>query len=201
MSNLTTFLTPGDCQKIEASAVKLRDKIIVALLWRSGLRVNEAVNIQRRDIIFYEDDPLKSFIIVQKGKGGRKRRAFFDETLFGYLKEYVQGFAEESFIFPSCSKAGHITRQWVGKIVKKLGKKTGIEVDIGGRPIHPHTFRHSLAIALVEGGVELSKIQVVLGHASMASTGFYLQFSPEQMASSYQNIMNKITKKEPINTG
>ncbi len=88
-----------------------------------------------------------------------------------------------------------ITRQRVYQIVKKLGKITGIE-RVGKKPIHPHIFRHSFAVNLVKNGLDVRKLQMLLGHSRLSASAFYLQFSQKDVSEELQEIWSKTIKSE-----
>lgn len=189
MTDPTTYLEYKDCVKLEEGAGNIRDKIIIGLMFRCGMRVSEVMRLQKKDLIF-EEDPLKSVVIATGKRRGktkpRKRRIPIQCGLQMILREYSRIFNPQDFIFPSpiCPGKARSIR-WAQYMMDRVASETKILFDKGGRKIHPHTLRHSLAIFLVMQGVKLSKIQRILGHTSLSSTSFYLQFSHAEISEDY----------------
>lgn len=145
-------------------------------------------SLKRKDIQIDQDNRSESTLTVwAKAKKENKVRqlVYINIGIQTLLFEYIKKFGPENYIFPSWSKSGHISRVWIQKIVQKAGKNAGIEYDKGGKKIHPHTLRHSLAIFLVKRGVHISKVQQILRHKSLSSTSYYLIFSQKEVAADY----------------
>lgn len=189
MTDPTTYLEYEDCVKLERGAGNTRDRIIIGLMFRCGMRVSEVMRLKKKDLIF-EKDPIKSVIIATGKKRGtskpRKRRIPIQSGLQMRLRAYSEVFKPMDFIFPSPYRPGHARSvRWAQYMLDRVASTTNITHDKGGKKIHPHTLRHSLAIFLVMRGVKLSKIQQILGHASLSSTSYYLQFSHSEIAEDY----------------
>src|SRR5208337_4358678 len=113
---------------------------------------------------------------IRKAKGGRQRRIYLDENTLKMLSNYVlaQNIPEDQPIFP-------IQRNRVFNIVKKYGNMVGVK-------IHPHTLRHSFAIHLVRQGMDLRRLQLMLGHSSLSVTQVYLQFQDKDLREAYEKV-------------
>lgn len=200
MSDPTTYLDYDDCRKLEFTPAKVRDMLAIFFLFHCGMRVHEVVQLRKKDIII-EDDPRES-VVIATGKGSRKRakpkrRIPLDMSMQQMLDGYISNFSEDDWIFPSPYKAGrHLTVRWAQYILDKTAEKARVKYDKGGKKVHPHTLRHSLAIFLIKRGVALPKIQHVLGHSSLASTGYYLQFSHKEIAEDYHEAFKMPQKGE-----
>lgn len=205
MKHATTYIDADKCVALENGAKTLRNRLIIQLLWRCGMRCSEVINLKRKDIIIEGDNleiklltmsrPEDSVLIVwSKGKPKNRvrQRVHINVSILDDLKRYIAKFQPDQFIFPSWSKSGHISRVWVQKIVEKAGDRSGVVFDKGGRKVHPHTLRHSLAIFLVKRGVKLSKIQQILRHKSIASTSYYLTFSQKEIAEDYHRAFEGV---------
>jgi site-specific recombinase XerD len=143
---------------LEAAAARsTRDYLIIRLLWRTGIRVNELLNIRPRDLEHHTNT-----IRILKAKGNKQRRVPLDSETLAQLRAYIEAnaTAEEDPIFP-------ITQQWARVILNKYAK-------LIGKSIHPHTFRHSFAINSVRHGVDIRRLQQVLGHSNINTTAVYL---------------------------
>jgi integrase/recombinase XerD len=146
-----------------------RNKAMMEVLYGCGLRVSELVNLRLSDLHFSE-----GFISVI-GKGDKQRLVPIGDRAMQQILSYrnlirshilIQK-GQEDFIF--LSKRGRkITRVMVFYIIKDLAEKAGIR-----KTISPHTFRHSFATHLIEGGADLRAVQEMLGHASITTTEIY----------------------------
>jgi site-specific recombinase XerD len=106
---------------------------------------------------------------IEKAKGGKQRRVPLDALTLAKLQAYIDANAipPEGSLFP-------ITQQWVRKLINKYARQIG-------KNIHPHTFRHSFAINSVRHGVDLRRLQQVLGHTNLNTTAVYLQFNDHDL--------------------
>jgi integrase/recombinase XerD len=146
-----------------------RNKAILETLYGCGLRVSELVNLRITDI--YESD---GFVKV-KGKGDKERLVPISKTALiaiSYYKEQQRNHlqidkASQNILFLN-KRGGQLSRIMVFNIVKLLAEKAGIKKNIS-----PHTFRHSFATHLVEGGADLRAVQEMLGHESILTTEIY----------------------------
>jgi site-specific recombinase XerD len=144
---------------------------MVRLMYSSGLRVSELVNLRVRD---FEFD--KGYGWVRKGKGNKDRLFVLSEMikqeLLGFIQE--QGLGFDSWVFEGV-KYGHLTTRTVYEIVKRASVKAGL-----GKRVHPHTLRHSFATHLIENGYDVVRVQSLLGHNSVDTTMVYVHMaSPE----------------------
>jgi site-specific recombinase XerD len=153
----------------DTSAVGQRDKVLFNLLYGCGLRVAEAVALQVEDVDFAE-----GFLRVV-GKGNKERRVYLKPALLGLLREYVVSRQLTGYLFPG-NAAGHLTTRSVHYRLRHYARKAGLK-----RKISPHILRHSIAVHYLQGGAPVSFVQGLLGHASLATTGVYLQLT-DQMA-------------------
>jgi len=146
-----------------------RNKTMLEVLYGCGLRVSELINLKISDL-HYSD----GFISVI-GKGDKQRLVPIGERALKQIDVYrhqVRSHIEirkgqEDYIFLS-KRGGKITRVMVFYIIKDLAAKAGIQ-----KTISPHTFRHSFATHLIEGGADLRAVQEMLGHASITTTEIY----------------------------
>ena len=147
-----------------------RNRTILETLYSCGLRVSELVNLQCSRL-FLED----GFLIVI-GKGSKERLVPLNKTLSTYLKNYLKlvrshqtiSSGHEDFVFLN-NRGKQLSRVMIFNIVKRHATKAGIAKNIS-----PHTFRHSFASHLLEGGADLRAIQSLLGHESISTTEIYL---------------------------
>lgn len=164
-----------------------RNKTIVEVLYGSGLRVSELVNLKLSNIFFEE-----RFMKVE-GKGSKQRLVpLSDESLkqmqFWFLDRNVLKIqpGNEDFLFLN-RRGSKLTRSMIFSIVKKMALDAGIKKNVS-----PHTFRHSFATHLLEGGANLRAIQQLLGHESIMTTEIYTHID-------VQFIREEILSKHPRN--
>jgi integrase/recombinase XerD len=173
VKNITDYLHKDQVDKLleMAYASNYRDYLMIRVLWRTGVRVSELLNIAPRDIEWQNN-----VVNITKGKGGKQRRVLLDNETLKMLSKYVfdLNIREDQPIF------GIKTMQ-VERIVKKYGRMIGVDV-------HPHTFRHSFAIHLVRSGMDLRRLQLLLGHSSLNVTQVYLQFKDQDIREVYEKI-------------
>ena len=154
-----------------------RLRALVVVLWRSGLRISEALELDERDL-----DPRTGAIVVRSGKGGRRRIVGMDPwgwvQIEPWLEERQQLPRGPVFCVMQGSTAGRrLAATSVRVALRKLAKEAGIR-----RRLAPHQFRHLHAIELVREGVPVHILQRQLGHANLAVTTVYLSsVAPEEL--------------------
>ena len=152
-----------------------RNKAMIEVMYGCGLRVSELINLKISDI-YKEDGFLRIF-----GKGDKERLVPIGDGSLKILFNYIDGARKHIKIKPKFNdtvflnrRGGGLTRQMVFLIVKDLASANGIT-----KTISPHTFRHSFATHLLEGGANLIAVQQMLGHASISTTEIYTHISDE----------------------
>jgi integrase/recombinase XerD len=182
--HLPTFLT---VQEIDAMAAAIdmsrplahRDRAMLEMLYGCGLRVSELCGLRISRLHFAD-----GFIRVV-GKGDKERLVPIGEATIHHVELYrreervhlpVQAKAEDILFLNA--RGAMLSRVWVFKLVKALAVKAGIS-----KTISPHTFRHSFATHLVEGGADLRAVQEMLGHASITTTEIYTHLDREYLRS------------------
>lgn len=152
------------------SATGLRDRCMMELMYRAGLRVSEVVKLMPRDV-----EP-EGIVRVWQGKGGVDRTAYFDPSrvwpLVSQWSSRRDSFARpESPLF--CGLRGQqLTTRFVQQSVSRYRREAGITAHAT-----PHTLRHSFASELLEEGFDLRQVQTLLGHANVATTEIYTHIS------------------------
>ena len=154
----------------------LRSYIIVELLYATGIRVSELISIKLNNI-----DLNKSTILIdppEKGKSRSERIVFFGSQTKFVLEKYLEYRKIEhdkkndsSWLFPSNSSDGYLTRRRVLQILHGLANEVKIEKNL----LHPHSFRHAFGNHLLTSGADIRVVQKLLGHASIATTQKYTE--------------------------
>ncbi len=157
-----------------------RNTLILEMLYATGVRVGELVNIRLSDINF-DDRSIRIF-----GKGRKWRMVFYGSYCEDILKLYLRdGFknlskGEVEYLF--LNKNGKkISSRYVGKILEQAITKCCIDYKIS-----PHTFRHTFATDMLNAGADLMTVKELLGHSSVNTTGIYTHVSNEQLMNVYQ---------------
>ncbi|OIO81551.1 hypothetical protein AUJ84_00800 [Candidatus Pacearchaeota archaeon CG1_02_32_132] len=165
---LPEVLTKEEVKRLIDSAETKKSRLLISLLYSSGLRVSELVNLKPTEINFDENTGK-----VKKGKGSKDRMFIISENLAKDLGDYLKKKKEHQYVF---SKDKPLTTRNIQKIVKNLRVKAGIN-----KKVTPHTLRHSFATHLLEEGTDIRMIQTLLGHASLNTTQLYTHISSEQI--------------------
>jgi integrase/recombinase XerD len=146
-----------------------RNRAMLEVLYSSGLRVSELTNLKRAHIYFDA-----GFLRVV-GKGNKERLVPIGREAMKYLKIYIDELrptirvqkSGEPYVFLN-RRGSKLTRVMVFMVIKQLAAKIGLK-----KTISPHTFRHSFATHLIEGGADLRAVQEMLGHESITTTEIY----------------------------
>lgn len=160
-----------------------RNKAMIELLYATGLRVSELVNLKLNNINF-DQEYLKTM-----GKGSKERIVPIGEYAMYYLKYYIDNYRndflrdkESEYIFIS-NQSKKMTRQTFFLLLKKIAKKECIKTYFS-----PHTLRHSFATHLLRYGADLRSIQELLGHSSISTTQIYTHVEKEKVKEEYKNF-------------
>ena len=149
-------------RKEQDGVAALRLAALVELLYGSGLRATELVSLPRHAVA-----PDRPFLIL-KGKGGRERLIPISDRARAAVAEYAAHVPRDSpYLFPS--GRSHLSRVRLHQLIKALAADAGIPPD----RISPHVLRHAFATHLLEGGADLRAVQMLLGHADIATTQIY----------------------------
>jgi integrase/recombinase XerD len=138
-----------------------KHKLILQMLYSSGIRLNELINLKKEDI-----DPSRKTILVSQGKGKKDRITILSEKLSKELFDYIcKTEFKTKYLFES-SRAKKYSQKTIQKILKKSSKKLNKKVT-------PHMLRHSFATHLLESGTDIRYIQKLLGHSNLETTSIY----------------------------
>ena len=152
------------------NAKEVRDKAMLELLYATGIRVSELINLQLSDI-----NLSVGFLVCRDGQ--RERTIPFGKKASKALSAYLEQARsqllkgqESDLLFTNCNGKA-MTRQGFWKIIKYYGEKAGVQTDIT-----PHSLRHSFAAHLLRSGADIQAVQAILGHSDMATTQVYAAY-------------------------
>ncbi len=194
---LPEFLSIEEIDRIEA-AVDLskpdghRNKAIIETLYSCGLRVSELINLRLSNLFF-----AQGFIKIM-GKGSKERlvpigeKAIWEIDLYLEQRKLLHNIHPQAMNILFLNRRGKkLTRVMIFTIVKNLAEKAGIK-----KTISPHTFRHSFASHLVEGGADLRAVQEMLGHESIITTEIYTHLDREYLREAILSYHPRAVKKK-----
>jgi integrase/recombinase XerD len=153
----------------------LRNVAMIELMYASGMRVSELVTLKLSQLSLMHRADIPPHIVIT-GKGNRERIVAINKKSIEALQAYLNTIKRTNniWVFPSAeSGAGHITRQYFAKILKKIAYKAGLNFT----KISPHKIRHSFATHLLNNGANLRVIQELLGHKNIGTTQIYTHVS------------------------
>jgi len=179
---LPEVLTKEEILKLIEAADTKKSRLMLSLIYAAGLRVSELTNLKKHNLQFEEQT---GYIKSAKGK---KDRIF---NIPNYLLKDLRKQVEKSNDFVFLGPKGKLSERNIQKIVQRAARKAGIQ-----KSIHTHTLRHSFATHLLENGIDIRKIQVLLGHENISTTQIYTHISKEELKkipSPLDNLMNKKT--------
>jgi len=178
--NLPEVLSVNDIDSILSKPdtkdkLGLRDRAILELLYACGTRVSEMINLQLSDL-FFRDEVIRVF-----GKGSKERLVPIGSSAVRWVNLYLKNsrpllekkMKSENYLFLNI-RGGKLSRMGAWKIIDRYAKEAGIM-----KAVHPHTFRHSFATHLLEGGADLRAVQEMLGHADISTTQIYTHIDRE----------------------
>ena len=161
-----------------------RDKAVLELMYSSGLRVSELINLKLSDLFFNDE------VIRVLGKGSKQRIVPVGSSAIRWCKEYMvksrvlleNKAKSQNYVFLN-SRGTKLSRMGIWKIVDTYTKAAEIQKEV-----HPHTFRHSFATHLLEGGADLRAVQEMLGHADISTTQIYTHIDREYIKQVYRDF-------------
>jgi integrase/recombinase XerD len=166
----------------------IRDRAMLELLYAAGLRVSELCALELNDL------DLEAGLVRAVGKGSKERLVPMGENAAGRLREYLR------YVRPGLAKNGGanalflsrrgkgLTRQAVWYRIKLYALQAGVSAKIS-----PHTFRHSFATHLLEGGADLRAVQTMLGHADISTTQIYTHVDRLRLRQDYDRFHPRAT--------
>ena len=167
---LPSVLQRGEVRAMLNSAKDPKHKIMIKLLYSSGLRLSELQKMKVSDL-----EINQRIGWVRKGKGQKDRMIILSDDLCQDLEKYFEN-KEDDYLFPGRKEDHPISARQIQKIVKRVAEGAGLKKNV-----HVHTLRHSFATHLLENGTDVRNIQALLGHANLNTTQIYTKVSNKEL--------------------
>ena len=165
-----------EAPEVEKNAVEFRDRVMLEVLYATGLRVSEIVSLSILSV------NLRQSVIRVMGKGSKERIVPMGEYALNWLERYIQEVRPKlvnghrcSALFPS-NRGQAMCRQTFWHAIKRYALRAGI-----GKPLSPHTLRHAFATHLLNNGADLRTVQLMLGHANLSTTQIYTHVATQRL--------------------
>lgn len=168
---IPSVLTKEEIKKLFNSFTNKKSKLLVSLIYACGFRVSELINLKINDLDF--ENKIGH---VRQAKGKKDRIFNIPSFLSKDLQKQAKKQKEDSQEFLFSGPLGKLSDRNIQKIVRIAAKKAGIN-----KKVSPHTLRHSFATHLLEDGIDIRKIQELLGHADLSTTQIYTHISTEEL--------------------
>jgi integrase/recombinase XerD len=166
---LPIVLTREEVKQLIDSIKNKKHSLMVKVLYCSGLRLSELINLKVGDLELEEKIGW-----VRSGKGSKDRLFILSNNVIDELKDFIKDKKDAEYIFTGYNE--RMSHRNVQKLIKSAARKAGIDKEV-----HPHTLRHSLATHLLESGENIRKIQELLGHASLSTTQLYTHITTGEL--------------------
>jgi integrase/recombinase XerD len=165
---LPNVLSKEQINLIINNANNIKHRLVIKILYSSGIRLNELLNIKRKDIDFD-----RNLIKINKGKGNKDRITLLSDNIkLDLLKYYSITNFNTEYLFEG--RNGRYAKKSVQKILEKYSKNLNVKV-------YPHLLRHSFATHLLEKGIDIRYIQKLLGHSDLKTTEIYTKVSNKEL--------------------
>ncbi len=177
--NLPIVLSVEEIQGLFNACTNIKHKAIISLLYSTGLRVSEIINLRINHI-----DSSRMIINILDAKGGKDRQVMLTDSVLELLRNYYKIYKPKDFLFNGQNDPKYSSRS-INEFLKSYAKKAGIN----NKRIYAHLMRHTSFTHMVENGTDINLIQKIAGHSNVKTTLLYTHIS--------HNLINKITS--PIN--
>jgi len=165
----------------------LKHRALLTTIYSAGLRVTEATRLKIADI-----DSQRMMVRVEQGKGQKDRYVMLSPSLLESLRSYWKSAHPKEWLFPGDIPGRPITRDAVEQACQQALRVSGIK-----KPVTPHTLRHCFAAHLLESGTDVRRIQLLMGHRSLATTARYLKVATTTVCTT-TSPLDLLPHPEPI---
>jgi site-specific recombinase XerD len=183
---LPVVLSPEEVGALLEAPKCLKHRAILSTLYATGIRVSELCHLQVKDI-----DSKNNVIHVEQGKGAKDRLVLLSRELLKLLREYWLESQPKTWLFAGSDPSKPMDPTSVQRLCKRAAQIAGIS-----KRVYPHLVRHSFATHLLARGVDLRRIQMLLGHGSMKTTSTYLHVSAETLRETV-SLLDLLKQKKP----
>ena len=173
---------------VGSDLISSRDKALVELLYATGARVSELINLNTLDISTVDTEAGVTTTVKLKGKGGKERVVPIGSFAVAAVNDYLVR-SRPTLVKVSTQKAlflnqrgGRLSRQSAWNLVAKAASRAGLL-----NQVTPHSMRHSFATHLLDGGADIRVVQELLGHSSVTTTQIYTLITIDHLRESYAN--------------
>ena len=173
-------INPTEMEQLRSTCKRERDLAIIECLYSSALRVSELLQLNRSDISFADDD------IIVLGKGNKERVTYLNARAHVHLQRYLASRTDNDPALFVSIKAPHrrLTRNGLEEIVRNIGRHAEVS------NVHPHRFRRTSAIDLLNVGMPIEQVQELLGHKSIETTRRYCTVTREAVKHNHKKYMS-----------
>jgi hypothetical protein len=179
---LPVILSPEEIIAILQAAPSLRDKLVLGLMYATGMRVSEVVRVRWRDVDFD-----RRLINVWQGKGRTDRQVMLPVCYELLLRELSKGFSGEGYIFPGDRCGRHMSPRTAQRIMERAVRIAGIR-----KRATPHSLRHSFGTHSFQDGCDIRRIQQLLGHVRLETTTIYVKVAEPARESQVPGPLDKL---------
>jgi integrase len=187
---LTKLISLDEFRKLADRVESERDRIVIKLLFGTGMRVEELVGTKLEDV-----DTVKGEIHIHasRTKTRQYRDVIIPQSMISDLDGWIRSLPEGSmWLFPGRDPSKHISQRWIRMVIDKAARQAGVQrayaTSKGGKALNivsPHTMRHLHAVHALDSGIPLNDLQQQLGHQSVRTTSIYLTADINHRKKSY----------------
>ena len=170
---LPVVLSPEEVQRFLSCVASPKHRTILTTCYAAGLRISEVIRLRPPHI-----DSQRMVIRVEQGKGQKDRYVMLSPKLLKILREWWRMEKPRPWLFPGKIPGRHITTDAVEMACREAYRASGIR-----KHVTPHSLRHAFSVHLLEQGTDVRRIQLLLGHRSLATTARYLKIAASQVCS------------------
>lgn len=168
--------TDDDMEAIRGSVRNNFEHALVELLYSTGIRCSELVQIRIRDIDF------QNMQMKVLGKGGKERYVYLNAKAKRAVLAHMSHGHVDCYLFPASRSSNHISTSYVRQVLHDIGKRAGVS------DVHPHRFRRTTASMALSRGMPIDQVQKLLGHSNIETTTLYAITDVENVKSSHKSI-------------
>jgi len=175
------YLTEDEYKEVLEEIEKPLIRSVTIAIYYTGARISECLNLKLEDLDF-----KNQVVHIKRGKGNKDRKIAMNGSLKKELQNYIQNIRPKSvdsdYLFAT-ARSGSLSRSYYNRRLKKAVERAGVKKDITA-----HCLRHSMAVSLVQKGVDLPTIRDILGHESLKTTSIYVHSDMTQMRDALEAI-------------